>query len=222
MGEDEGGVGVDVVVLGGEGEPGALGAHQLPGVRVGVRGEGGAAGEVAGAAPLEAGVPGHLPARGGRGTERQRFGTGVGEADRPVQGPGAGLLVDRVEDQAALLSGPLGAAVLDPGEVLGEGEPVVLDREVGEAVVPHRANAFGQRQVPLAVHVGVAAPEVLAGEVTGRHLEALVPAVVAGAVAGHRASGEGAHRVGVGLAGLEGVRVGTVRRRGGSRCRPRR
>ncbi len=208
--EDEGGVAVDVVVLGGEGEPGALGAHELARVGVGVRGEDGATGEVARAAPLESGVAGHLTARGGRGTEGQGFGTDVGEADRPVQGPGAGLLVDRVDGQPPHLASPLLAAVLDPGELLGEGEAAVLDREVREAVVPHRADALGQGQIALTVDVAVAAPEVLAGQMTRGHLKALVPAVVVRPVAGDRAAGQGAHRVGVRLAGLERIRVGAV------------
>ncbi len=201
---------VDVVVLGGEGEPRTLGAHQLARVGVGVRGEGRAAGEVPRAAPLESGVAGHLTARGGRGAEGQRLGTRVGEADRPVQGPGAGLLVHRVDGQAAYLTRPLLAAVLDPGELLGEGEAVVLDGEVGEAVVPHRADALGQGQIALSVDVAVAAPEVLAGQMARGHLEALVPAVVVRAVAGDRAAGQGAHGMGVRLAGLERIRVGAV------------
>jgi hypothetical protein len=208
--EDERGVRVGLVVLGGEGEPGPLGAHEVRGVRVGAGGEHGAAGEVAGTAPVQAGVAGQLAPGGGRGAEGQGLGAEVGEVDRPVQGPGPGLLVDRVDGEAARLTGPFLPVVRHPGQVLGEGEPAVLDRERGEAVVAHGADAFRQGQVTPAVDIGVAAPEVLAGEMTGRHLQALVPAVVAGAVAGDGAPGQGAHRVGVGLAGLERVGVGAV------------
>ncbi len=94
--------------------------------------------------------------------------------------------------------------------MLGEGEPVVLDRERAEAVVPHGADPLGQGQITLAVDIAVAAPEVLPGQMTRRHLEALVPAVVARPVAGDGVSGEGAYGVGVRLAGLEGLRVGAV------------
>lgn len=208
--EDERGVGVHVVVLGGEREPGALAAHQLVRVAVRVRGEDRPTGEVAGAAPLESGVTRHLTARGGGGTEGQRLVAGVGEADRPVQRPGAGLLVDRVDGDAADFARPLAAAVLHPGELLGDGEPVVLDRQHRETVVPHRADALRQGQIALSVDIAVAAPEVLPRQMARGHLQTLVPAVVVGAVAGHRAAAEGAHRVGVGLLGLEGLGVGSV------------
>lgn len=210
MREHERGVPVDVVVLGGAGDPRPLTAHQLLGVGVGVRCEDGPAGEVARAAPLQSRVAGHLAALGGRGPEPQWLVMGVGEPDRPVQRPGAGRLVHRVHGQPAHLTRPLRAAVLDPGELLGDGEPVVLDGELGEPVVPHGADPFRQGEITLPVHIAVAAPEVLAGQMARRHLEALVPAVVAGPVPGHGVPGEGANGVGVGLAGLEGLRVGAV------------
>lgn len=203
-------MGVHVVVFGGEGEPGALAAHQLVRVAVGVRPEDRAAGEVAGAAPLESGVTGHLTARGGGGTEGERLGAQIGEPDRPVERPGAGGLVDRVHGQATLLSGPLLAAVLHPGQRLGDVQPGLGNRERGETVVPHGTDALRQRQIALPVDIAVAAPEVLPRQMARRHLQALVPAVVVGTVPGHRAAAEGAHRVGVRLLGLEGLGVGSV------------
>jgi hypothetical protein len=77
--------------------------------------------------------------------------------------------------------------------------------------VAHGADAFGDALVAgFGVEVGVAAPEVLFGDVAGGHLEAFVPAVVVGAVAGDEVACEGAHGVDVGLAGFERLGVGAV------------
>src|SRR5690606_20104392 len=113
-----------------------------------------------------------------------------------------------VDGHAPLFTRPLLAAVADPGQVLGDVQPAAGRIDRREAVVPHPAHPLGHALVALVgAEVGVAAPEVLPGQVAGGHLDALVPAVVAGPVAGDQVAGEGAQRVDVGLAGLVGVGV---------------
>ena len=79
-----------------------------------------------------------------------------------------------------------------------------VNRHLVEGDMRHRADAFGQFEVALAVDVGVAAPEVGARQVRGRQLQALVPAVVVGPVVGDDLARQGAQGVDVRLRGLPG------------------
>ncbi len=191
--EQERGGAVDLVVRADEGQPVALLAHRGA--------DHFAAGELARAAPEQAGVSGELSALRAGAAEHQIAVADVGQRGGDVQGPEVGPYV--VCGQRAALVDPVLPRHRDPGQGFGDhGAAGARFGGHGEAV--HRAEVR-QVHVALAAQVGAAAPEVLPRHPRRRDLDALVPAVVVRPVPGDHVAGERAHRMQVGLRRLEGV-----------------
>src|SRR5437763_271047 len=112
-----------------EGQPRRLLPHHL--VTADIAGaEQLATAEIAGTAPVETGVPGHVAAGGGGAAELQWLVPDVGQPDRPVDRPGSFVRLDGVDDDVATLTCPLLAAVRDPGEPFGHHKARILDVEL--------------------------------------------------------------------------------------------